>query len=761
MSRRLYPIARVRLYEPGQEGYAKYDGFGRYDVAAELVKAGQVTVNALEPGQPGVGAQSPAGTPAAMCVSAGGLDTVICRPLLDTTQGLGLGHFAPVAGTWKALQGLGLGRETKLYQSDGTSNKATGIESLFTLPHNPMFALSLWRAEPGVEHDWSQPPYTEVHFGIGEQQEWAIAIPYGGPLFVMRRVGAEWTRIHNTERTLRLPSLEGHGKGQRVMIWVGVLRGKLVLSTDGFVSDVWAVEVPGGAYVDSSKITLWHNAGQWMCSLMPMKMGRATVQGPVVETGYLTRESAGEVALEGRMLPVMDDTGRILAAPTVEDESEGRAGLSETQRAWKVTLEPYRYEQEAVGTDPDTGEAVGFACDLSPEWLATQVSQEAEVALAVEPVYHDVSADAIVVSGEHATDKATAKYRVALDNQVGQHKDINEYQRAALAVGWQMDDGTAQLAEVIDGNVVEPPLVVMGSGTGETRLNVLDPMLRLRDEKADGRTPVFDGWPVVRVLRWVLGRCGIPESEQDLEDTGVVLSSGIIESPVWQVEAGRAWVDFLQEVARFDYNAAIWFDEVGCFKKTCRYCRQKRTAEDVVRHDGTLTRACDCAVRWELYTRAKAAPDATGQGEILDLRRTRKTLGAEEFANYVVVRGADAEGQLVEAVTFEAASLYDPKAESFVGWRKMDVWELRGYTSQQEVNRLAAERLNELGQRPEYVQLVTPLLAEARVGQVLRINGGEMIGANGHKYRIETVRHHVERPPEMVATTTLEARWLG
>lgn len=755
MSKRQYPIARVRLYEPGQEGFARYDGFGRYDVAAELVKSGQVTVNTLE------ASAGSAGTPAAMCVTAAGLNTVICRPLLDTTQGLGLGHFAPVAGTWKALKGLGLGQETKLYQADGTSNKTTGIESRFNLPHNPMFALSLWRAEPGLEHDWSQPPYTEIHFGVGERQEWALALPYGGPLFAMRRVGTEWTRLYNTERTLRMPSLEGHGKDQRVMIWVGVLRGKLVLSTDAFVSDVWAIDVPGGVSVDSSPIKLWHNAGQWMFSLLPMRMETAIVQGPAVETGYLTSESTGAVALEGRMLPVMDDLGQILAAPTVADDAAARTDLTATQRAWKVTLAPYQYQQESVGTDPDTGQAVDFKCSLSPEWLATQVSQEAEVALGPEPVYHDLSADAIVVAGEHAADKTTAKYRVALDNQIGQQKEIKEYQRVSVAVGWQTDAETAALAEVIDGNVVEPPVVMRQAGAGETRLSILDSMLRLRDEKADGRTPVFDGWPVLRVFRWVLGRCGIPESAQDLEDTGTVLSNGPVERPVWQVEPGRAWADFLQEVARFDYNATIWFDEVGAFRKTCRHCRQKRTAADVVRHDGTLTGSCDCTVRWELYTRGSAAPDPTAEGEILDLRRTRKTLGTEEFANYVVVRGAQEDGQPVETVTFEAASLYDPQAESFVGWRKMDVWELRGYTTQQEVNRLAAERLNELTKRPEYVQIVTPLLPEARVGQVLRINGGETVGANGRQYRIETVRHQVERRPEALATTVLEARWLG
>lgn len=757
MAEREYPIARVRLYEAGQSGLARYEGFGRYDVAAELVRDREVEINIEDQGPGGYGG----GAPAAMCVSASGLNSVICRPTLDTTQSLGLGHFSPVAGTWKALKGLGLGQEVKLYQSDGTSNKPTGVESNFLLPRNPMFAVSLWRAEPGVEHDWSQPPYTEVHFGIGEHSEWAIALPYGGPLFVMRRVGAEWTRIYNTEKTLRLPSLEGHGKGQRMLLWVGVLREKLVLSTDGFTEDVWAIDVPGGVSVSSSKVTLWHNAGQWMFSVLPMKMTAATLLGPAVETGYLTRESAGAVSVEGRMLPVWNEAGQIVAAPTVSDDTEQRLGLSATERSWKVEIAPHLYRQESVGTDPETGETVAFETWQSPEWLATQVSQEAEITPGAEPVYHDLSADVLRVDGEHAAEKATGKFRVALDNQLGQHKDIREYRRVSVALGWQMSDGQPALAEVIDGNLVEPPLTTESGGTGETRLNVLDPMLRLRDEKADGRTPVFDGWPVLRVFRWVLGRCGIPETEQDLEDTGTVLSSGRVEAPVWQVEPGRAWLDFLQEVARFDYNAAIWFDEVGAFRKTCKHCRVKRTAADVTRHDGTLTGACDSAVRWEMYTRGKMAPDPKAAGEVLDLRRTRKTLGTEEYANYVAVSGIDGEGRPVQAVTSDPASLYDPASEQYVGWRKMEVWELHGYSTQDEVNRLAQERLNELSARPEHVVMVTPLLPEARIGQVLRINGGETLGVNAQRYRIEAVRHRVERHPEVMATTTLEARWLG
>lgn len=755
MGRREYPIARVRIYEAGQEAFAKYDGFGRYDRASALMQAGLAKVSMVDPNALGLGNAPGCGAavPAAMHVGAQGLNSVICRPFLDTSQEIGLSHFNAVAGKWQELHGLGLGQETKLYQRDGTCNRLTGLESRFELPHNPMFALGLWRAEPGREHDWSHPPYTEIHFGIGEQDEWAVVIPYGAPMFLMRRTGAQWTRIHNAEKALRTPSLEGHGKGQRLLLWFGVLRGKLVLSTDGFADDVWVCDTLETVQVRQSKLTLWHNAGQWMMTLFPIKMAQATVLSPAIETGFATRVSAGEVTLEGRMIPVTDDAGNILSTVALRDDSHERPDLSETQRSWAVSLQPYQHRQDLEG-------GVSFETWTSPEWLMTQVSQEAEVAEGAEPVYHDFSSDALLVTGEQAASKTTVRYQVVLDNQRGQHRELAEYRRASVAIGWQHADGTQRLADVIDGQIVEPPLVTKPGGLGETRVNVLDPMLRLRDEKADGRTPVFDGWPVTKVVRWVLARCGVPVSEQDIEDLGTVLSSGTVEEPAWQVEPGRPWVDFLQEIARFDYGATVWFDEVGAFRKTCPHCREKRTAEDVREHDGSLTGACSNSVRWQLYTQAKAVPSPTGEGEVLELQRTRKTVGGD-YANYVVVSGADEEGRPVQAVAFDAASLYDPTSDRYVGWRKMDVWNLPGYVTPQAANRLALERLQELAARPEHVVVVTPLLPEARVGQVLQINGGETVGVSGHKYRIEAVRHRLERAVETVAVTVIEGKWLG
>jgi hypothetical protein len=166
-------------------------------------------------------------------------------------------------------------------------------------------------------------------------------------------------------------------------------------------------------------------------------------------------------------------------------------------------------------------------------------------------------------------------------------------------------------------------------------------------------------------------------------------------------------------------------------------------------------------VDWELYTRDSAATEPAEPGEVLGLRRTRQSLGADEFANYVVVCGVGADGQPVRAVNYDAASLYDPQSERYVGWRKMDVWTLPGLVGEAAVNRLAVERLGQLGKTPEQVVVATPLLAEARVGQVLRIKGGETTGTSGQLYRITGLKHRVTRRPEQVAVTVLEARWLG
>ncbi|MFQ6099545.1 MAG: hypothetical protein ACE5O2_17565, partial [Armatimonadota bacterium] len=262
MPKRVRPIAKVELFEAGQDYRAKYDGFAQYDVIADLWERGDCTVSYVDKGSLGVVTAGGLGNyvPTGMVVQKRGLNCFICRPFLDTSQAIHSGFFDFPAGSWSEITDLGIQNEVKLYQYDGSANLSTGAESRFLLPTNPMFCVSLYRGEPNDQHDWeAHPAATEVHFGVGTDEEWALVLPYGGAVYLQRRVGGQWQKVPQAEKNLRLPSLGGMQSGQRVFIWIAVLRGKIVVSTDGFAEDVWAYEIPGQPItVNRGKVSLWH-----------------------------------------------------------------------------------------------------------------------------------------------------------------------------------------------------------------------------------------------------------------------------------------------------------------------------------------------------------------------------------------------------------------------------------------------------------------------------------------------------------------------
>ncbi|MEA3247351.1 MAG: hypothetical protein U9Q74_14450, partial [Gemmatimonadota bacterium] len=376
----------------------------------------------------------------------------------------------------------------------------------------------------------------------------------------------------------------------------------------------------------------------------------------------------------------------------------------------------------------------------------------------------EIGTDVQRVESDHPDGLRTAVCEIDLDNQLGDYTQIDEHRRVNVKLGWEMSHEQVLVEPTVSGYVIEPPPLTEEGGDSELSLAVFDPMIRLRDEKSDGRCPVFDGWAVRDVFEWVLDRCGLSRSEQDLEDTGTVLSAGQPESPLWYAEPGRSWLELLEEVARFDYNAGIYFDETGTFVKACRHCRVKRTAADVTEHDGSADGACPTAVDWELYTRGSAATDPAAPGEILRVRRPRKTLSAaREFANYVVISGLGENGLPVAAVASDPASMYDPESDRYVGWRKMHVEVLESYVSQELVNRLCQDRFAELSRRPEHIEIMTPLMPEVKIGHVIEVKGGESVGASDQTYRVSAVRHWLDRSrrDSDAAVTRITARWLG
>lgn len=763
MATRLAPVAEARLDGPGQRYQALYDGYAHAALVADALATGRARSNYVDDqGNPAAGPL--ARHSAAMTIARGELNAVIARPFLDFSQSLGLGHFAPIAGTWEELRGVGLPGEVKLYQSDGRPNRMTEIESRFDLPNNPIFCLSLYRAEPAPDHDWALlPPRTEIHFGIAGRDNWALVLPYGESLFLMYNGEEGWKRVTETEHSVRVPTLEGFAAGQRMFLWVACLRDRIVMSTDGFADDVWIYEQPGKALrIPGGRLRLSHVGGQWMFSMFAVKMPTVEIDSGPIGFGYDSQDSLGARFLQLQRRPVVDNDGVLLAEAMAEDTTLERTDLTVTQRAWRATITPYTYVQEGVGTDPETGEPVDLRTCVSPELYTVQIGQYADVIDNGGPESTDIAADVLALTVDHSERLRTSICELELDNQLGQYATLAEHRRVQVSAGWLLSDDTTETHPLMTGYVVEPPPELREGGDSRLRITLLDPMVRLRDEKADGRCPVFDGWPVKDVFHWVLDRCGLDRTEQDLEDTGTMLSAGQPERPLWLPEPGRAWLEFLEEVARFDHKAGLFFDENGRFVKACRHCRNHRTATDVTGHDGSALGACASAVDWELYTRGSAASDPHAPGEILRLSRPRRTLSAEEYANYVMVSGLGADGQPVAAVLQDAEALHDPMSARYVGWRKMRVEALESYTTQAEVNRLCQELLAELGQRPEHIQIVTPLMAQVRIGQVIAVRGGEHAGVSDRKYRVTAVRHRIDRRGRdmSAAVTAIRARWL-
>ncbi len=764
MATRVSPVASVEMHDPGQRHQVKYDGFARADLLAEMLQSGRARSNHVDwQGQPGLGGE--AVHSAAMVVARERLNTVIARPFLDHSQQIGMGHFDPLAGTWQALKEIGLPNEVKLYQSDGTPDRMTGVQSRFDLPCNPVFCISLYRAEPAPEHDWiKQPPCTEIRFGIAGRENWALVLPYAGPIFLMYNSPDGWQRVSETERSVTIPTLEGFGAGQRLFLWVACLRHRIVMSTDGFAEDVWIYEQPGHLLrIPEGKLRLTHVGGQWMFSMFPIRMATATIDSADIDAGYDTQDSAGEPILQLQRRPVVDNHENVLRQATALDTTAERTDLAPTQRAWRAIIEPWVHQQESVGTDPETEEPVDFTTCVSPELYSVQIGQYAEVIDNGEPTATEVAEDAIAIESDHPDRLRAGLCELEIDNQRGDYTQIEEHRRVNVSLGWELSDDTTRLHPALSGYIVEPPPLTEQGGRSELALTLLDPTVRLRDEKADGRCPNFDGWQVEDVFHWVLDRCGFDRSEQLLEPTGTKLSAGQPERPLWYPEPGRSWLEFLEQVAAFDYNAGLFFEAEGRFVKACRYCRQHRTAAHVTGHDGGADGACPTAIDWELHTRGSEAPDPEAEGEVLRIRRPRLSLSAmRDFANYVVVSGVGSDGRPVAATAFDPASLYDPASDRYVGWRKMHVEALESHISQDLVNRLCQDRFAELSQRPEHIEVLTPLLPEVQIGQVIAVRGGESVGADGSIYRVSAVRHRLDRresSPRM-AVTRIRARWI-
>lgn len=776
MGERVRAMAEVKVADAGRRYVRKYDGFGRYDLIADLWKQAAHT----QPWQPcdfsvSYSEHNGRWEPGLILIDEPGINGVMCTPRIDTSLAVGSNYFTFDSDKWNELGAWWPG-ERRLFSYDGTENRTSWAESKFHLPPNPVLCLSFYRAGPNTDQDFAaNPPYTAIEFG----REYALVFPYDGPPLVQwwNPDTGRYEALKSKGKRIPWSAVKddgGHRKGERSWVWIAALRGHILISSNRFFIDPMVVQVPPHAVwapnVAPGRIRISNVGGQWWFAFHPVSMQAAYAQSPWMDAGYPLRDNTEPLRQRIRHSPVIgymyDSPEASYAAKevTLIDVSSQTPGIGQTQYVWRASFEPQTWysTEEGPTTDSDArlGDGSLFRTCNSPVLYAALLHQKADIEDRGALNETDVTDDCMLVSGRHDARRAGI-YRLRLDNQAGRHTDLGAYRRVCVSLGWRKTNPDENdVTRKFTGYIVEPSQANI-AGKNRVEVSLVDGVVMLRDQKCDGRWPVFDGWLISEVFDWVLRRCGIPPEKQDLEELNTTLSEGPPERPLWRVERGRDAWSFLQEVAEFDYNAVVWFDADGTFKKTCRFCRNKRTPDDYTLHDGVTEGGCPLTVDQVFYTRGDKAPDPSEAGEILSIDRPSITLSSRHFANYVAVLGLREDGAPVAAYAADWSSIYDKNADNYVGWPKMQVRALEDYATQQIVNRIAYEKLKELSSRPEYIVIVTPLSEKLNIGGVIQIKGAEDLGVDGRKYRITSIRHEVAPGDPGRWISEIEAKYIG
>lgn len=286
------------------------------------------------------------------------VNAMIVTPWIDNSQRLDLTAFEPIGdyqGYWndyvRDFEGIAVTamiRATPPLLSGAIGY--TGLQSLFALSRNPIFAVRLWRGLPGatISADARRHLRTEITFGLlssalqSELEEThghsvSIQIPYDGRIKVLYKhlaqTGNDWKPMLGKTRGLNWGSTttpQGMPNAQFATIWIGCFRSGIVISSDRFQDDLMYLQFPistapwedpllvsasetdlmfSGAQVDgvvhdvpAGHLQARHNAGMWFFSLLPLLSYAGTdtakLWGPLHDARYPLRDSGGSIVLD-------------------------------------------------------------------------------------------------------------------------------------------------------------------------------------------------------------------------------------------------------------------------------------------------------------------------------------------------------------------------------------------------------------------------------------------------------------------------------
>jgi hypothetical protein len=759
----------ITLYDAGSWTRLTSPGYGHRDVVADAIHESRACYSLIEPpsGTRGYGKRKWASV---LTVPGGDLEPVICRPFLwaeEAAKQTAEWWQVSTNSSWQEVTSNLYG-ETMFFQEDGTASQLTWAESEFTLPPNPIFAVSLWRGECSEDHDHdAEPLYTEIQFGeAGGGAQYAVFIPYSGDgiELMQRNVATGEVTALEPEGGNKLRGFEGLPFGQREFIWVACIGWTIYISTDGFGADTVAYTIQAEDYTEEGQsaeawyrphvfrgpVKLLHNAGQWAFTLWPIRMVPATVRSRPYYFAYRVADNSNAVNVTGWGEDVVDDPPDAEHdPPTVQSptysvvDSYTGGDTWEAHRAWKCVLTPVLC--------PHTISAGVFKTYTSPAAGLVWLYQNPLVETQTGPTGTDISDDVAALRIEWGEGNRAAVGGIELRNTSGLHKTVQSYQPITVSIGYDFDDDSDNEGLIFFGYVVNPGHNVRVAGLENADLVLYDPLIRLREMKAYGTEPDFMGLEVAPALRWIFLRNGIHLSQMSISGGTKTLQPTDAEEPRhgsdrWLPAFGAEWMDFVEDICNYD-GESDW------------YCRPDATVQFViVKEDGPWD---STSVDWAL--------DEDSEGEeyqVFEVRRDQRPMDDSAYANTVVVRGRDANGNALDAMTHAGGSQDTSSVNWGGGWAQMRVIEDAALGTQAAVTERCLKLLDELSRSPEYIEVETNVLPGVHKGQVFSLTGAEdgkvdNAGARNKKYRIIAINVALawerKHSPRMVLT----GRYIG
>jgi hypothetical protein len=121
-----------------------------------------------------------------------------------------------------------------------------------------------------------------------------------------------------------------------------------------------------------------------------------------------------------------------------------------------------------------------------------------------------------------------------------------------LALGFKWDDDSITLQEVLTGYIVETDVEQLDFNRQLVKLRIADTSVRLRGVEADDAWPAMDAWNAQTAALHVAAKCGWHASLCNFVSmAGFTLSEGRPDHPLWMAQPGQSGWDFLERIARY------------------------------------------------------------------------------------------------------------------------------------------------------------------------------------------------------------------